>query len=136
MKLKLPNGNGYTKVSNIVLDLILPKLNPPAQLVFLSIYRQTLGWKKEYNKPERKRIAQITQSILMARTGYTRHETITIAIEELQKAKLVIVKGKPHRAKTYSINLETMFNYTLDGIEPNKEEYAEWEADILELDTK
>jgi uncharacterized protein YjhX (UPF0386 family) len=131
---KLANGNGYTKISNVVLDLILPTLSPAAQLVYLSIYRQTLGWRKGRNNPERKTKDTISQTQLMNRTGYKQRESITAAVKELLEKELINVSGEPYRSKTYTINLIQLFSYTCDEDSGfNKEEYEEWRTEILEI---
>ena len=126
------NGNyGYTKVLNVIFDNILPSLTPAAQLVYLRIYRRTLGWRKEYGSTERKRKDKITHTQLAKDTGYKRHEPIVAAIGSLVENKLIHEEGEPHKVKTYSIDLSTLWE-----LQECDKPFQEWKKEILEIPSK
>ncbi len=95
--------SGFTQVDNVTLDLILPTLSPAAQLVFLRIFRQTVGWwDKQAGAP--KTSDKISLSQFRKYTGYKENKTIIEAIGELKKRKLVKVKGTGTKIREYSVD--------------------------------
>ena len=100
------NKHGYTGVTHDVYDIVLPTLSPSAQLVFLRIYRQTVGWKKEKDR--------IAFSQFRKYTGYKNNHTIIKAIEELEERNLILCCRWPRAATEYSIVWKTVWEMTGD----------------------
>ena len=90
------NKTGFTKVDHITFDLILPTLSPSEQSIFLRIYRQTVGWKKQSDK--------ISISQFKKFTGILHNETIEFAIKRLENRTLIIVKKANGKTTEYEIN--------------------------------
>lgn len=88
---------GYTQVDHTTFDLILPTLSPSAQLVFLRIYRQTVGWKKPIDK--------ISLSQFRKMTGYKDNKTIISGIDELEERNLIIVVREDTKTNSYSLDI-------------------------------
>ncbi len=94
---------GFTRVGNDVFDIILPTLSTAAQSVFLRIYRQTWGWKKQTDK--------IANSHFQKFCNIKSHETVKFAIKELLDLELITVTGKATQVKEFSINMEAIDRY-------------------------
>ena len=93
------NKNGFTMVDHVTFDVILPTLSDSEQLVFLRIYRQTIGWKKEWDK--------ISLSQFQRMTGIGK-DRIIWAIVELEKKELIEVIRVGTRTNQYRIKLEEL----------------------------
>lgn len=89
------NKSGFTMIDHITLDCVLPTLSASAQLVLIRIYRQTVGWKKEWDR--------ISLSQFRKFTGYKDNGTIAEAISELETRKLIIVEREGTKTNSYSI---------------------------------
>lgn len=89
------NKNGFTKVDHVTFDLILPMLSPVGQSVFLRIYRQTFGWKKQTDR--------ISLSQFKKWCRVKRHETITKALRELVGLDVITMEGKGTEIKEFGI---------------------------------
>ena len=92
------NKSGFTQVSNFVFDVIIPQLSVYEQSIFLRIYRQTIGWNKEWDR--------ISYSQFLQTTRIGSRREISWALKELRKKKLI--KIEKSRMNSYSINLETI----------------------------
>ncbi len=100
---KSGSRNGYTQVDHVTFDVVLPTLSTGAQVVFLRIYRQTVGWKKPFDN--------ISFSQLREKTGIKQDKTIRRAVAELEGRDLIIVIGERTQMKTYGINWDEMSKY-------------------------
>lgn len=94
------NKNGFTMIDHISFDNVLPSLSPAAQLVYLRIYRQTIGWQKPTDA--------ISLSQFKKKTNYKDHKTIEKAIVELKQKGLINVEGEGTEIKQFSINMEAV----------------------------
>jgi len=108
-KIKLPPNEskrkiGFTKVTHVTCDLILPLLSTAAQSVFLAIYRQTAGWNKPFD--------EISNSQFRNFTGISEN-TVRSAIEELDDLKSIIILGERTKKRSYAINWETLKKYLI-----------------------
>ena len=93
------NKNGFTMVDHVTFDVILPTLSAPAQSVFLRIYRQTIGWKKEWDA--------ISISQFQKMTGIW-PRSIIAAVVELEDRELIEVNRVGTRTNQYRIKLEEL----------------------------
>jgi len=91
---------GFTQIPHIVMDVILPNLSPAAQLVFLRIIRQTIGWQKPFD--------QISYSQFQWMTGYKDRSAISRALKELKEKNLIICMGEGTAKRGYGVNWETI----------------------------
>lgn len=82
---------------------VLPSITPPEKLVFLFIYRQTIGWKQDWSR--------IPISKLKKWTGYRDKRTIITAVKDLEKRDLIEVKREAKKANEYRIKLENIDTY-------------------------
>ena len=90
------NKTGFTMVDHITFDCVLPTLSAAAQLVLLRIYRQTVGWKKEWDR--------ISLSQFRKLTGYKDKGAIVRAISELEGRNLISVERKGTKTNNYSLH--------------------------------
>lgn len=95
--------NGFTAVDHITFDFILPTLSPPAQLVLLRIYRQTIGWNNPFDS--------LSLSQICKKTGFKSKNTIVAALRELIDKNLIIISGEERKIQTYGINWKTVESY-------------------------
>lgn len=79
-----------TPVPNTLFDSFLRELKLAELKVLLTIIRQTLGWKDNKSKTERKEVDWISGSQLVIKTGCSKR-AINSAIEELIRKKLINV---------------------------------------------
>lgn len=89
------NKNGYTQVDHVTFDLVLPMLSTTAQSVFLRIYRQTFGWRKQTDK--------IALSQFKKWCKVKRHETIQKAVSELVTLDVITIEGNGTQIKEYGV---------------------------------
>jgi len=94
------NKSGFTQVDHITFDCVLPTLSPSAQLVLLRIYRQTVGWKKEWDR--------ISLSQFRKFTGYKDNGVVVEAITELEMRRLINVERKGTKTNNYSIHWDSI----------------------------
>ncbi len=94
---------GYTEVSNTVFDVIFGLVSPPAQSVYFTIYRQTIGWDEDFD--------QMTYEDFRKMTGIKDDKTVRAAIEELKDLDLIVVKEELYNKRSYGINKETLASY-------------------------
>jgi len=97
------NKSGFTGIDHITFDVILPLLSVTAQIIFLRIYRQTVGW----NKPTDK----IANSHFQKCCNIKNHETVKIAIDELLEMDLITAVGKNTQIKEFGIKWQTIDSY-------------------------
>lgn len=97
------NKLGFTQVDNIIFDRILPELSHIAQLLLLSIWRQTLGWNKKSDR--------ISYADFKKKTNTSQNKTINSGLKELKNKNLIICYGKKRGKMEYEINLETVSKY-------------------------
>lgn len=103
------NKNGYTQVDHVTFDLILPMLSGSAQLIFLRIYRQTVGWKKPSDK--------MATSHFRETCNIKWDQTVRTAIEELVELDLIIVTGERTQIKEFEIKWDTIALYHQEFME-------------------
>jgi len=102
---------GFTKMSNSLFDIVMPKLSPRAWKLLCLIVRNTTGWQKDSDV--------ISYSQLKKWLGTTSTETVTGAIRELlgenadglQVGVPLIIRtrgGSAYEATRYSLNRNVM----------------------------
>lgn len=74
------NNQGFTKVSDILLDIWLPKLSEAELKLLLTIIRQTIGWNKQRDR--------ISHSQFQKKTGLS-PRSITKAVESLSSRDFI-----------------------------------------------
>lgn len=97
---------GYTDVPNVVFDVIMKRVSNSAFSVYLRIYRQTVGWKVEFD--------EITLADFRKMTGIKQNKTVLRALTELKKLNLIVVKEEHYNLRSYGINIDTLNRYDLE----------------------
>lgn len=97
------NTSGFLMLDNTTFDRVLPAISRAEKLVLLFIYRQTIGWKQEYDK--------IPLAKMLKWSGYKNKHSITDAIKRLEARNLITVIRQARKASRYKINLDVIYGY-------------------------
>lgn len=91
----------YTTMDNLIIDHVMPGLSGSAWKVLTVIIRKTRGWHKEQD--------EVSFRQLLALTGIKSFTTLTKALDELEKKKIIIVDRGDGPGHTFIYSLNTDF---------------------------
>ncbi|TXH54717.1 MAG: hypothetical protein E6Q97_10265 [Desulfurellales bacterium] len=88
----------YTRLHNVLFDVVMPTMKPNAWKMLCFILRKTNGW----NKTE----AQLSYNQLRAGTGIQSDATLSATIKELADARYIIVTPIQWQSSLYELNYQ------------------------------